>query len=89
MNKYTYSFNVKCPNDEHGFIYYTAVIEIEKMIMVEDIIEYCDLYKKEFHENIADDLINKFGGKQTITATHKNVKIETIRNENEVRWCVK
>ena len=82
MNKYTYSFNSQCPNETHGVIYYTIEIETPTMIMVEAIIDYCKKYVKSYHEEIADDLIKKFGGKQTITATHKNVKIETIRYEN-------
>ncbi len=82
MNKYTYSFNSKCPNDDHGFIYYTATIETKNMIMVEDIIEYCKKFTTAYHEEIADDLINHFGGKQTITAVHKQVTIETVRHEN-------
>ena len=78
MNIYTYSFISQCPND-NDYIYYTAQIKTEQMIMIEDIKKYCEKYKKEYHESIADDLFSQFKGKQTITATHKSVKIKTIR----------
>lgn len=84
MNTYEYSFTSKCPNDEHGYIFYTAIIKSKKIIMVEDIIKHCaDNYKKEYHENIADGLIKRFGGSQRLIAVHKKVKITTIRISHE------
>ncbi len=80
-NKYTYSFNSKCPNNDQ-FIYYTVTIETEKMIMIEKIVQYCKKFTSAYHEEIADDLIERFGGMQTITAAHKHVKIETVRHED-------
>ena len=78
MNIYSYGFNCICPNDSN-IIYYTIKIKSQKMIMIERIKKHCGKYKKQYHEAIADDLFKKFGGKQTVTATHKNVKIKTVR----------
>jgi len=78
MNFYTYGFTTKCPNNSH-YIYYTFKLEINKTVMVEDIIKKCSEFKEEYHEDIADNLFRVFTGKQTLTAVHQNVKIKTLR----------
>jgi hypothetical protein len=52
------------------------------VIMAEDVVEACRQARdlpKPYHENIADDLAAKFGGRQCLTAHHHGVDIETVR----------
>lgn len=79
MNRYETSWYCKCP--VNGIrILYQAKIETKEVIAVEELLEYIDkFYKDGFHELIADDLKEKFGGKQTITANHHSVTITTER----------
>ena len=82
VNSYTVRFNVRCPNQEHGFIGYVLTIESDKMIMVEDIKKHTKFSEAGYHENIADYLYAELGGKQTITATHHGVEITTLREDD-------
>lgn len=47
--------------------------------MVEHIRTATSLIKKGYHEKIADELHERFGGEQRIVATHQGVEIETLR----------
>lgn len=78
MNSYRYAFRVKCPNNDQR-VAYDLSIESPTTIMVEKIMACCDEIKEGFHENIADLLLQKLGGKQTIRAHHHGVDIETVR----------
>ena len=82
MNHYKVRFNVRCPNQEHGFIGYTLTIESDKMIMVEDIKKHTKFDEAGYHENIADYLFAELGGRQTITAVHHGVEIVTTREDD-------
>lgn len=78
MNSYTHSFTVACPNNG-ARIDYTATIETVDRIMVEEIVAECAKLGADFHEDIADKLLARFGGVQTIKAHHHGVDIETRR----------
>jgi hypothetical protein len=78
MNKYTVDFVVECPSDG-DMVLYTLEIQCENTIYVEKINTSVRMFKKDYHENIADSLYKVFGGKQTIVATHQGVRIETVR----------
>lgn len=79
MNIYTTKFKAICPNN--GLIIsYTLRIETREKIMVETIISACHLKTSGFHEDIADAIYARLGtGRQTLTAFHHGVHIETRR----------
>jgi hypothetical protein len=79
MNRYSVKFKAKCPNNG-AIIDYSLRIETDEMIMVEELLQFIKKHSSEgFHEQIADDLVQSFGGSQYLVATHENVKIETYR----------
>ena len=78
MNRYTTEFFSQCPNNNVR-IKYTFVIETSTVIQVEQIIDAVMLLDRGFHEELADQLHREFGGKQTLTAHHHGVLIETER----------
>lgn len=78
MNRYTYRFSVKCPNNNR-VVEYRLILDSQRMIMVEDIAKKCKSLKPTYHEQIADQLYDAFGGQQTIRAHHHGVDIETVR----------
>lgn len=79
MNIYEIEFVSRCPNDGTDVTYYLEIIS-NQMIMLEDINELIvGKFKVGFHEQIADELFAKFGGKQSIMAKHKLGRIHTIR----------
>lgn len=80
MNQYHRKFIANCPNNGEPIIF-DLTIKTTKMIFVEHIVTATSLIKQGFHEQIADDLYNRFGGYQVLTAHHHGVDIETIRGE--------
>tara|TARA_R110000850_G_scaffold72879_1_gene160046 strand:+ start:41 stop:280 length:240 start_codon:yes stop_codon:yes gene_type:complete len=78
MNKYDYKFPVICPTDG-ALIVYHLTIESKDKIMVEHIKSICAIIKEKHQEDIADILIGQFSGVHTITATHSDVLITTVR----------
>lgn len=82
MNAYTTEFFANCPNNGIR-IKYRLRIETHKTLEVEDILatveNVCDLY----HEELADEMLSRFGGKQTMVADHHGVTIETTRNARD------
>lgn len=78
MNIYTHQFVCICPENSKPIIYKLEISKRE-MIRVEHILLACDLYQQAFHEKIADDLFNRFGGYQVLIAHHHGVDIETRR----------
>jgi hypothetical protein len=81
MNYYRHKFIAPCPNDARN-VEYELEIETLRTIMTEDIEAGCAeaaKCEKPYHETMADILIAKFGGRQTITATHGKTEITTIR----------
>ena len=78
MNTYETEFFCRCPKNNIR-IKYLLTIQTSEKIMVEAIIEAVDMLMKGFHEDIADELYEKFGGLQTLAADHHGVKITTHR----------
>lgn len=78
MNKYSTKFIALCPVNNKSIIYQLEIKHIEK-ILVEDIVEAISEFTSGFHESIADNLFEKFGGEQTLIANHHGVIIETER----------
>lgn len=78
MNTYRHKFVAVCPNNGE-VIFYELKIETDRVIPVEHIVTAVALHRKGFHEDIADSLFERFGGKQTMVAYHHGVDIETVR----------
>lgn len=78
MNTYTYRFELDCPNNGQR-IAYRVEITADRTIMVENIAGFFNSLTAAYHEDIADKAHQAFGGKQTITAHHHGVDIETRR----------
>lgn len=78
MNKYKIKFQAVCPVNGDS-IEYSLEISANRMIKVEELLEAVNGFGTGFHEDIADVLHKKFGGKQFITAVHGGVIIETER----------
>ena len=78
MNKYITKFISLCPVNNKP-ISYSLEIKHSDKIFVEEILEEVKKFTALFHEEIADELFLKFGGKQTLTANHHGVFIQTER----------
>lgn len=78
INTYTYRFRSSCAVNSQP-IDYTLKIETDgAQLMVEDIVAAVG-GATTLHEALADELFARFGGKQTLTAHHHGVDIETFR----------
>lgn len=77
MNAYTVEFFACCPNNGIR-IKYRLRIETAEVIPVEQIAAAVDA-EDGFHEEIADRMFARFGGRQVMTADHHGVQIETTR----------
>jgi hypothetical protein len=82
VNIYRHQFVSNCPNNGQAIIY-ALTIETDRVIYAEHITIAAALRNRSFHEAIADDLFARFGGKQTLTAHHHGVDIETRRGFEE------
>jgi hypothetical protein len=78
MNIYRHQFVSHCPNNGKPIIY-SLEIETDSVIQVEHIVTACALQKHAYHEAIADELHQRFDGRQIIKAHHHGVDIETRR----------
>lgn len=78
MNTYTTEFFATCPNNGIRIKYHLR-IESQVVIAIEQIIAAIEIIEEGFHEEIADDLLVRFGGVQTLAADHHGVTIETTR----------
>ncbi len=78
MNIYRHTFTATCPSDGDTIIY-SWEIRSNRVVMVEHIKTATALIKSGYHERIADELLERFGGDQKIIATHQGVEIETVR----------
>jgi hypothetical protein len=78
MNIYTATFCARCPVNGAA-IWYTLRIETSGRLLVETLQSQLEHVAPAFHEDIADAMLEKFGGQQTMTATHHGVQIETRR----------
>lgn len=77
MNIYTQRFRATCPNNGCT-VDYVLTIESTRLIMVEDI-QAAVAGLEGFHEDFADKLLAKFGGRQELCAHHHGTDIRTIR----------
>lgn len=78
MNTYRTEFFCQCPVNRVR-IKYALCIRTANMIPVEEILAALEAYEESYHEDIADELLKRFGGEQTLTADHHGVIIETER----------
>lgn len=80
-NIYRHRFCAKCPNNGRT-ISYQLEIEASGVIMVEEIVkagQEAGCLPQPYHENIADMMLSRFGGRQRLRAMHHGVEIETVR----------
>jgi hypothetical protein len=80
-NIYRHTFAAACPSDGE-LIIYRLEIKAKKLIMVEHIRTATALIKKGYHEQIADQLHERFGGEHRLEATHQGIEILTIRSSS-------
>lgn len=78
MNIYRQQFVSHCPNNGLHIIYWLE-IQTDAVIHVEHIVTATRLMANSFHEDIADELHARFGGRQILKAHHHGVDIETRR----------
>ena len=78
MNTYTTEFFAFCPENNIR-VHYKWAVETKQTLKVEDLIDAVTLAQRGYHEEIADQLYKEFGNKQTLTAFHHGVLIETTR----------
>jgi len=78
LNIYKFTFTATCPADGE-LIAYSAEIASNDMIRVEAINTFVDEIKSGFQEEIADQLLERFGGAQEVNAVHQGVEIRTRR----------
>jgi hypothetical protein len=78
MNTYRTEFFCHCPVNRVR-IKYSLSIKTSEVIPVEEILTVVAGYEDGYHEEIADELLQRFGGTQTLTAEHHGVTIETER----------
>lgn len=81
MNIYTRQFVANCPNNGQPIIYNLRIETAGRMIQVEHIVTATALIARGYHEEIADELHKRFGGRQALRAHHHGVDIETIRED--------
>jgi hypothetical protein len=77
MNTYKYQFAAGCPENDDLIIYHLT-IESEETILVEEILAAVT-GRRVLHETLADFLVEKFGGKQTLVGNHSGIEITTVR----------
>lgn len=84
MNSYSTKFFCRCPNNDVR-IEYALRIETRSTLSVEAIIDgiEIDTGDQRYHEELADLLVERFGGIQTLVAEHHGVRIETTRAAKE------
>jgi len=81
MNIYTTRFFARCPINGARIEYIWKIEnpDAANALLAEDLIDAASLIDRGMHEEIADTLFREFGGKQTLTADHHGVCIETVR----------
>lgn len=78
VNIYKHCFTSKCPANQ-AVIHYRLTIKSSEMIEVESIVSITDSFEEGYHEDFADQLIERLGGTQTLKAYHHGVFIKTVR----------
>jgi hypothetical protein len=79
VNRYSRIFVATCPNNGEQIIYTLIIETVGRMLQVEHIVTATALIKQGYHEQIADELHRRFGGRQVLRAHHHGVDIETVR----------
>lgn len=79
MNQYAHTFVVECPSNAVR-VQYTLTLTTPGRVMVEDIVEACSV-ARAYHEELADTLYARFGGRQVMSAFHHGVWITTTRGD--------
>jgi NADPH-dependent 7-cyano-7-deazaguanine reductase QueF len=82
INIYKHFFTSKCPVNQ-DIIDYRLTIKSSEMIEVESIVSITDSFEEGYHEDFADQLIERLGGTQTLKAYHHGVFIKTVRGEEQ------
>ena len=78
MNIYEVSISTVCPvNGQPVDLYIT--IKTKNVVMVETLLLFLEDSKNNLHEDLADRLYKKFGGKQVVKGFHHGVWITTER----------
>lgn len=80
MNAYTVEFYANCPNNGLR-IKYRLRVETRETLSVESILTTVENIEEGYHEEVADNLFEAFGGVQTLIADHHGVTIETTRTK--------
>jgi hypothetical protein len=78
INIYRRNFTAICPNNGMA-IDYALEIQHADVIMVEQIVDFTAGREPSYHEAIADEAFELFGGVQILKAHHHGVDIETVR----------
>lgn len=78
MNIYTQYFTAECASNKRN-VSYKLVIESHVTIMVEQIQSEVAKLTSGYHEEFADALFARFGGRQTLMAHHHGTDITTVR----------
>jgi hypothetical protein len=78
MNRYDLRFLATCPVDGRR-ITYALTVEALFVIAAEDIVAACSFPSPVLHEDAADALLAKLGGRQMLVAVHGGVRITTTR----------
>lgn len=78
MNIYIQRFFATCPRTK-ARVEYRLTIETHETIFVEDIQECVGAIKDDYHEAIAEQLHERFGGNQVLEAHHHGTDIRTLR----------
>lgn len=84
LNSYTTEFFCNCPNNGIRIKYRLRIEKTQEMLSVEELIAAVESLDDQFHEELADELLRRFGGKQTLIAEHHGVTIETTRSHQGV-----
>lgn len=82
MNAYTTEFFCTCPNNGVR-IHYRLRIETGMVLSVEELIAVVETFDSGYHEDLANELSERFGGRQTLIADHHGVIIETTRDKTK------
>ena len=79
VNTYAVRFIASCPNNDVPVVYALSITTDGRVISVEQIVEETQRIHRGYHEDIADQLLERLGGRQTLVAQHHGVEIQTIR----------
>ena len=78
MNIYEVSISSLCPINGRPVDLHIR-LETQNVVMVETLLSFLEDIKNNLHEELADKLYKKFGGKQVVKGFHHGVWITTER----------